>query len=251
MRIFLKTEDEINLLRAASQLASYALAVVGRHVVPGIALSYLREQGFAAVGHTISADLFSMEGVFTPKVDFSFVVNGTSIDNLSEGAVALHAGDFLAVDCWAYYGGCYSFAAFTFYVNNVKENLPSMLLVRNSLKLIARETVAGHHLKNVRQVVNSLHGAGQYTVQDIYGHGIGRSKSEQPMLRISAGMADNLLLKAGMCLTISPTVRQNTGHSLGDAQMCGSNQSLFVRYGQTLVVRQGRAEILTSLENID
>lgn len=36
MRIFLKTEDEIDLMREANQLVGKALAEVGKHIKPGV-----------------------------------------------------------------------------------------------------------------------------------------------------------------------------------------------------------------------
>lgn len=247
MRIFLKTEDEINLLRAASQLASYTLAVVGRHVVPEIALCCLREQCVSAVRHAVSVNSFSMREEFAPQVDLCFLVNGHSVDFTSESVVTLSEGDALTVDCWVCYGGQHSFAAFTFYVSDTLEASPHTLPVRKSLELAIEQAVAGHHLKNVTQVVKSFLGNDSGIVQDLLGHGIGRSRVERPLLRISSGLSDNLLLKSGMSLAIAPTVCFPS-KVLEHTQ--GSSQSLFMRYGQTVVVRQGGAEILTSFENI-
>ena len=53
MKIFLKTEDEIELMRRANQLVARTLAEVGRHIKPGvttlqldqIAEEYIRDNG--------------------------------------------------------------------------------------------------------------------------------------------------------------------------------------------------------------
>lgn len=244
MRIFLKTEDEINLLRAASQLASYALAVVGRHVVPEVALCCLREQCVSAVRRAVSVNSFSMREELTPHVDLCFLVNGKSVDFASESVVTLSEDDALTVDCWVCYGRQHSFAAFTFLVSAALNASPQTLLAQKTLELAVEQAVAGHHLKNVTHVVKSFLENASGVVHDLLGHGIGRSRVEQPFLKLSSKLSDNLLLKSGMCLAIAPTI------CYPSKQPHGSSQGLFARYGQTVVVRQGRAEILTSFENI-
>ena len=41
MKIFLKTEDEINLMRKANQLVGLTLAELGKHIKPGVTTLHL------------------------------------------------------------------------------------------------------------------------------------------------------------------------------------------------------------------
>lgn len=108
MRIFLKTEDEIILLRAASQLATSALIEVGRHVVPRLALSHLRNKVVNAVMRTVPTESNSGKEALSSDTEFTFFVNGAYIKPSLEGECMLCEGDWLTVNCWVCLDGYYS-----------------------------------------------------------------------------------------------------------------------------------------------
>lgn len=95
MRIFLKTEDEIILLRAASQLATRALIEVGRHVVPRLALSHLRNKVVNAVMRTVPTESNSGKEALSSDTEFTFFVNGAYVEPSLEGECMLCEGDWL------------------------------------------------------------------------------------------------------------------------------------------------------------
>lgn len=69
MKIFLKTEDEINLMRKANQLVGLTLAELGKHIKPGvttlhldrIAEEFIRDHGAIP---TLKIFLIHMESLF-------------------------------------------------------------------------------------------------------------------------------------------------------------------------------------------
>lgn len=252
MKIFLKTEDEINQLRAASQLASTTLAVVGRHVVPGRTPCQLR--GIAEkVAH--QRRCLEVEKRHKQRFDLVFFINGRAVDSQSEAVVELKEGDILSVECRACLGGFYSLCAYTFGVGHVSKEVASVMQTAiHSLNLAIKRIVAGHHLCEIGRAIQTRCKLGNVDVCDAYGHGIGRSVEELPKLTLSSSVADHLLLKSGMCLSIVPTVRCSTSSELVQTKpikFTSAADDLCAKYGHTVVVRQDRAEILTSFSEIN
>lgn len=248
MKIFLKTEDEINQMRAASQLASTTLAVVGRHVVPGNTPYQLRgiAENVAHQRRCLEAEMFCKQ-----KLELVFFINGGLVDSQSEEVVELQEGDILSVECRARLGGFHSLCAYTFGVGRVSKEATSVMQTAiQSLGLAIKRVVAGHHLYEVGRAIQTRCKLGNVDVCDAYGHGIGRSLEELPKLTLLSSVADHLLLKSGMCLSIVPTVRCSANSALAQADSSKTGD-LCVKYGHTVVVRQDRAEILTSFREIN
>ena len=82
MRIFLKTEDEIQFLRTASHIASCALSEVGRNVVPLSSVGYLKAKATDIVVQLVSSKTQSIRNEQSFHIDLSFFLNGTYNDDL-------------------------------------------------------------------------------------------------------------------------------------------------------------------------
>lgn len=249
MRIFLKTEDEIILLRAASQLVSKALTEVGRHVVQKVALSHLREKSISAVREAFENEIRHSCQVHSFQVGLKFSINGAFIDCSSEDKVCLTSGDSFTVECWACIERLYSFGATTFFVGLSSKILaPYVSPVQKALAQSLSKVVAGHSLHELYIPFNSLRDDNRFFLDDTIGYGIGRSLSESPLLRLSGKYIDRLLLKQGLCLVLAPRLRCAVDLSaLGLYQTNASLAYLNLFYAQTLIVRSGNPEILTSL----
>lgn len=249
MRIFLKTEDEINLLRAASQLVSKTLTEVGRHVVTKVALSHLREKSISAVRSAFENEIRYTCQVRSFQVHLQFSIHGASIAFSSENNVRLSVGDSFTVECWVCIEGLYSFGATTFIVGLSPSKLaPCLLPVRNALAQSLTKAVAGHSLLELYQPFYSLRDHNRFVVDDAIGHGIGRSLIESPFLRLNGNYMGHQLLKQGMCLVVAPRLRcavDSLALELPPANASLAYLNLF--YAQSLIVRSGKPEILTSL----
>ena len=251
MRIFLKTEDEIILLRAASQLATCALIEVGRHVVPKVDLLHLRAKVVNAVMRTVSTESKSGKKAQSSDTELTFFVNGVYIEPSLEGGCMLCEDDWLTVNCWVCLDGYYSFGAYTFIVGSSQDDEPLISTLRHTLRQVVRHASAGHSIKEMSKTVYSLHAHESYVLQKIFGHGVGRNRVENPILRMNPGGNDTVLLKEGMCLVIALAFKHGRSQLIKPRLMHESTyHNPFVPFGTTVVVRPGRPEILTSFETI-
>ena len=117
MSIFLKTEDEIELMREANLLVGKTLAEVGRHVKPGIttlqldkiAEEFIRDNGAIP---TFKGFPSSYGPPFPGSICTS--VNDVVVHGVPSEDVVLKDGDIISIDCGTLLNGfngdsCYTF----------------------------------------------------------------------------------------------------------------------------------------------
>lgn len=250
MRIFLKTEDEIQFLRTASHIASCALSEVGRNVVPLSSVGYLKAKATDIVVQLVSSKTQSIRNEQSFHIDLSFFLNGTYNDDFA-GDSTLSKGDLLSVNCSTCYKGYYSFAASTFIVGGILDDHPFLTWVRDGLIRAQAKAVAGHPISEISHAFLSAMQEDTFNLCDCIGHGIGRYKQEFPIMRLSSALSGRRLLKEGMTLVIAPTIMSTTVRSrCSTMNHDDGHHNSFVPFGSTVVVRTGRSEILTSLETL-
>ena len=91
-------------------------------------------------------------------------------------------------------------------------------------------------------------------VREFVGHGIGRDMHEEPQVPNYGRRGAGMLLKNGLCIAIEPMI------TLGkrDISMLGDNWTIVTRdgkvaahYEHTVCVRKGKADILSSFDEIE
>ena len=117
------------------------------------------------------------------------------------------------------------------------------------------QAVAGKHLGDIGNAVQDYceqHGYG--VVRELTGHGIGREMHEAPQVPNYGSRGNGIMLKASMCLAIEPMI------TMGDRQiyMMPDRWTIRTRDGKpaahfehSVVVRRGKAEILSTFEGIE
>ena len=117
------------------------------------------------------------------------------------------------------------------------------------------QAIAGNHLGDIGCAIqNHSQDNGYGVVRELTGHGIGRAMHEDPPVRNYGKRGLGVLLKEGMCLAIEPMI------TMGDRKigMLPDKWSIVTRdhkpaahYEHTIVVRKGKAEILSSFVEVE
>src|SRR5690554_6875903 len=123
--IYLKTEEEIELLRISNQIVAKTLAELASVIVPGISTGkldriadkYIRSQG--AVPGFLGYSGF-------PK-SICTSVNEQVVHGIPSDQVVLQDGDVISVDCGAYINGFHGDSAYTFPVGDVNPEILELL----------------------------------------------------------------------------------------------------------------------------
>ncbi|MBE6263983.1 MAG: type I methionyl aminopeptidase [Prevotella sp.] len=259
MKIFLKTEDEIDLMRKANQLVGSTLAELGKHIKPGvttlqldkIAEEFIRDHGAVP---TFKNFPNPYGGPFPASICTS--VNDVVVHGIPSEDTVLKDGDIISIDCGTLLDGYNGDSAYTFCVGDVKPEVKQLLKVtRDSLYKGIEQAVAGNHVGDIGSAVQDYcEGFGYGVVRELTGHGIGREMHEAPQIPNYGSRGNGVMLKAGMCIAIEPMI------TMGDRKiwMLPDKWSIVTRdnkpaahFEHTIAIRRGKAEILSTFEGIE
>ena len=259
MKIFLKTEDEIELMRQANQLVGKTLGELAKHIKPGvttlqldkIADEFIRDNGAIP---TFKGFPNPYGGPFPASICTS--VNEIVVHGVPNAETVLKDGDIISIDCGTKLNGFCGDSCYTFCVGEVSPEVKELLRVtKESLYKGIEQAVAGRHVGDISNAVQShceAHGYG--VVRELTGHGIGHEMHEDPPVPNYGRRGNGVVLKADMCIAIEPMITMG-GREIG---LMPDRWSVRTRDGKpaahfehTVVVRKGQAEILSSFEDVE
>ena len=259
MKIFLKTEDELALMRQANQLVGRTLGELARHIKPGvttlqldkIAEEFIRDNGAVP---TFKGFPNPYGGPFPASICTS--VNDAVVHGVPNDQTVLRDGDIISIDCGTLLNGFCGDSAYTFCVGEVSDDVRELLRVtKEALYLGIGAAQAGHHLGDISHAVQShceAHGYG--IVRELTGHGIGQQMHEDPQVPNYGRRGNGVMLKASMCIAIEPMITQGKR----DIWLDKDRWTVRTRDGKpaahfehTIAVCKGQAEILSSFEEIE
>ncbi|WP_028909511.1 type I methionyl aminopeptidase [Prevotella sp. AGR2160] len=259
MKIFLKTEDEIDLMRKANRLVGATLAELGKHIQAGvttlqldkIAEEFIRDHGAVP---TFKNFPNPFGGPFPASICTS--VNDVVVHGIPSDKQVLKDGDIISIDCGTLLDGFNGDSCYTFCVGEVRPEVMKLLrTTRASLYKGIAEAVAGNHLGDIGNAVQATAEAEGYgVVRELTGHGIGKEMHEAPQVPNYGSRGNGVMLKAGMCIAIEPMI------TMGDRKiwLLPDKWGIITRdhlpaahFEHTIAIRRGKAEILSTFEDID
>ena len=225
--LFLKTDEEIGLMREANQLVGRTLGEVAKWVQPGIttkrldeiAEEFIRDNG----GVPGFKGLDGFPGTLCIEVNDE-VVHGFPSDYV------LKDGDIVGCDCGAIVNGFNGDSCYTFPVGEVSEDVLKLLrTTKESLYLGIEQAKAGNRVGHIAAAVQEYCERRRYTVvRELTGHGIGRKLHEDPEVPNYGRRGVGPLLRAGMFICIEPMINM------------GSKNVVIDRNGWTVRTRDGK-----------
>ena len=259
MKIFLKTEDEIDLMRKANRLVGATLAELGKHIKPGVTtlqLDSIAEEFIRDHGATPTFKNFPnpLGGPFPASICTS--VNDVVVHGVPDTKTVLKDGDIISIDCGVKLNGFCGDSCYTFCVGEVSAEVYQLLkTTKESLYRGIAQAVAGHHVGDIGCEVQSFCEAQGYgVVRELPGHGIGREMHEQPQVPNYGSRGNGVMLKASMCIAIEPMITMGDRH----VWLMPDRWTIKTRDGKpaahfehTIVVRRGEPEILSTFEEIE
>ena len=256
--IFLKTDDEIELLRQSNLLVGKTLAEVAKMIKPGVttkeldkvAEEFIRDHGAIP---TFKGYPSPYGGPFPSTLCTSVndqVVHGIPND------VPLKDGDIVSVDCGTLMNGFCGDSAYTFCVGEVDEEIKQLLRVtKESLYLGIENAVHGKRLGDIGFAIQSHCEAKSYgVVREFVGHGIGHEMHEDPQVPNYGRRGTGTMLKKGMCIAIEPMITQGSRQIVMEKDgwtVRTKDRKFAAHFEHTVTVGVGKADILSSFEYIE
>jgi len=260
MKIFLKTEDEIELMRQANQLVAKTLGELAKHIKPGvttlhldkIADEFIRDHGAIP---TFKGFPNPYGGPFPSSICTS--VNDVVVHGVPSADTVLKEGDIISVDCGTLLNGFNGDSCYTFCVGEVADDVKQLLrTTKESLYKGIEAAVAGRHLGDISYAVQShCEAQGYGVVRELTGHGIGREMHEDPPVPNYGRRGNGVLLKESMCIAIEPMITMGKRDIYLKQEdrwsVCTRDGKPAAHFEHTIVVRRGKAEILSSFEEVE
>ncbi|MBR5688339.1 MAG: type I methionyl aminopeptidase [Prevotella sp.] len=259
MSIYLKTEDEIELMRQANRLVGKTLAELAKHIKPGVTtlqLDTIAEEFIRDHGAVPTFKNFPNPYGKPFPASICTSVNDVVVHGIPSAQTVLREGDIISIDCGTLLNGFNGDSAYTFCVGEVSDEVRELLRVtKEALYKGIDNARAGKHLGDIGAAVQDhCESYGYGVVRELTGHGIGREMHEEPQVPNYGRAGNGKMLKAGMCIAIEPMI------TMGDKAVYLDEDRWSIRtrdgkpaahFEHTLAVRRGEAEILSTFEEIE
>jgi methionyl aminopeptidase len=242
-----KTEEEIDLMRASSRMVAQTLRLMSELVRPGLTT---RELDAAAEEFiTSNGGVPSFKGYRGFPASICASVNSEVVHGIP-GSRRLEDGDIISIDVGVLKGGYHGDGAATFGIGKISQAAAKLLkATRSALMAGIEKAVAGNRVADISRAIQTTVESGGYSVvTDLVGHGLGRQMHEEPQVPNFVAPGNSPMLASGMTLAVEPMV--NIGGSEVEIKGDGwtvvtKDGSLSAHFEHTIALRADGAEILT------
>jgi methionyl aminopeptidase len=246
--IIVKTEAELDYMRASGKLAARVRDEVARKVSPGVTTAELGEYAAELIHDAGAHSAFLGYRGFPGQICVS--VNDAVVHGIP-GARRIQLGDVVSLDVGVVLDGYIGDTATTVMVGVVD---PAVVrLVETTRKALAAGVEAARAGARVSDMSHAIEGvvkeAGFSVVREFVGHGIGRSMHEDPQIPNYGRPGRGARLRRGMTLALEPMV--NAGGPEVEIQDDGwtvltRDGGWSAHFEHTIAVCDGQAEVLTA-----
>ena len=250
--IYLKTPEEIEIMREATTLVSRTLGEVARWIAPGvttlkldsIAREFIRDNGGrpACLGY---------EGF---PATLCIEVNETVVHGFPSERILMD-GDIVGIDNVVEKDGFMADMCFTFPVGTVSpEKMALLRTTYESLYVGIEAAKPGARIGDISNAVQTFcERRGYSMVREMCGHGIGRKMHEAPEVPNYGRRGIGPRLVDGMVICIEPMVNMGSRNIVieSDGWTCRTrDRKPSAHFEHTIAIVDGRTEILTTFDYI-
>ena len=205
--ITLKSPREIETMAAAGRIVAGTLALVQRHVRPGVSTEELDRLAEDFIRSHPGARP-SFKGLYDFPATLCTSINAEVVHGIPSAKRILREGDLLSVDVGVWLEGLHADAAATFAVGKVASGVERLLQVtQDALAAGVAQARAGNHVGDIGHAVQQVaEAAGYSVVRELVGHGIGSSFHEEPQVPNYGKPKRGARLMPGMTIAIEPMV---------------------------------------------
>lgn len=252
--IFLKTDEEIELLREADLVVARTLGEVAKWIAPGVttrkldqvAEEYIRSQGCVP----------GFLGLYGYPATLCVSVNENVVHGIP-GSYALEEGDIVSVDCGAITKeGFNGDSTYTFCVGEVADDVKTLLRVtKEALYAGIAKAVPGNRIGDISHAVQKYcEKRGYGVVRELTGHGVGRKLHEDPEVPNYGRKGTGALIKNGMCIAIEPMINMGTKNVVFESDgwtVRTKDRKPSAHFEHSIAIHHGKPDILSSFDYVE
>lgn len=256
--IYLKTDEEVELLRNANLLVGKTLAELAKVIQPGVTTKQLDQ-----IAETFIRDngaIPTFKGFPNPNgepfpASICTSVNHQVVHGIPND-IPLNDGDIVSVDCGTKLNGFCGDSCYTFAVGEVSTEVKQLLkTTKEALYLGIEQAVVGKRLGDISYTIQThCEQNGYGVVREFVGHGIGKEMHEDPQVPNYGRRGNGILLKNGLCIAIEPMITMGVKEVYMQEDRWGiitRDKKPAAHFEHSICVRKGKADILSSFEEIE
>lgn len=256
--VYLKTDEEVELLREANLLIGRTLAELAKLIQPGVttaqldrvAEEFIRDHGAVP---TFKGFPNPYGGPFPASICTS--VNAQVVHGIPNDT-PLEDGDIVSIDCGTFLNGFCGDSCYTFPVGDISSETRDLLVTtKEALYKGIEQAVVGHRLGDISYAVQQhCETKGYGVVREFVGHGVGHEMHEEPQVPNYGKRGNGMLLKSGLCIAIEPMITMGTQEVYMQEDKWGivtRDMKPAAHYEHSICVRKGKADILSSFDEIE
>jgi methionyl aminopeptidase len=249
MGIEIKSPREIDLMRKAGEIVAIVLDVLKKRIKPGIITEELDTVSIEELNK--HGAVSSFKGYRGYPAHLCISINDELVHGIPGNRV-LKEGDIVTIDFGAIYNGFHGDAARTIAVGRISDTAKKLIdTTEDALKVGIESARNGAHLGDVSFAIQSfVESNGFSVVREYAGHGIGRQMHEDPQIPNYGKLGQGPILKPGMALALEPMVTVGDWHTKVGSDgwtVTTADGSLCAHFEDTIVITDGKAEVLTML----
>jgi len=203
--IYIKTAEEIELLRASNLLVSRTLAEVAKCIAPGVTTLKLDNIAETFIrDHQAKPGFQGYKGY--PKT-LCTSVNQQVVHGIPSN-YQLREGDIVSVDCGVLLNGYFGDSAYTFAVGNIPDKVKWLLkITKESLYKGIEQAREGNRIGDIGHSIQEYCERENFSVvREMVGHGIGKHLHEAPEVPNYGKRGHGAKIQAGMVFCIEPMI---------------------------------------------
>lgn len=258
MKVYLKSDEEVELLREANLLIGKTLAELAKNIKPGVTTKQLDVLAETFIrDHGAIPTFKGFPNQFGPEFPASIctsvneqVVHGIPNDK------PLVDGDIVSIDCGTKLNGFCGDSCYTFAVGEISDDVRLLLqTTKEALYKGIEQAVAGRRIGDISYAVQThCENMGFGVVREFVGHGVGHEMHEDPQVPNFGRRGNGMQLKDGLCIAIEPMITMGTREIYLQEDQWGivtRDKKPAAHFEHSVCVRKGKADILSSFEEIE
>ena len=252
--IYLKTDEEIELMRESNHLVARVLAEVAKSIKPGVSTLELDRIAEGFIRDNGAVPSFLNYNGYPNSLCIS--VNDQVVHGVPSDEHKLEEGDVVSIDCGVEKNGFHGDSCYTFCVGTVDDETRLLLkTTKEALYEGIKNAVAGKRVGDVSHAVQDYcEKRGYSVVREMVGHGVGRQLHEAPDVPNFGKRGNGPKLKPGMVIAIEPMINMGNRKILIEKDGWTArtrDRKPSAHFEHTVAIRKGEADILSTFEYIE
>lgn len=210
--IFLKSRQEIEIMRTANRIVSEILLELRGQIKPGISTGEIDKISFDLIRKKGARSAFKgyqiRNGVTPFPATICVSLNNEIVHGIPSTQKIIRDGDVVSLDFGVIYKDFYGDAAVTFSLGKTEARVQQLIqTTADALEVGIAQAKVGNRLGDVSAAIQErVEQDGFSVVRDFVGHGVGRRLHEDPPVP-NYGVRDRgVRLREGMVIAIEPMV---------------------------------------------